>query len=171
MHWLPLPRLILCAARCHSFLFFSLGQLIGGYGPTIVYNACITGPDDGVPCFYMWGDWCTPDEPRANATHGTGPPSSAANYILAVDAMVSMATAMNYTADAARYTAELATWRAAYHSRFWTPGTGTYTADQAEVQTISAISLGAGTATFTSTLFVGAISHVFLSSTHHHTGV
>ena len=100
-------------------------------------------PGDGVPCFYLYGDWCTPFESRHNATEGTGPPSSAANYVMAVEAMVGMASAIGETADAARYSQELAQWRTAYDARFWEPSTGTYTKNPIEVQTISATALAA----------------------------
>jgi alpha-L-rhamnosidase len=100
-------------------------------------------PSDGVPCFYMWGDWCTPFESRHNATQGTGPPSSAANYIMAVEAMVGMAGAIGQTADEARYGQELAQWRTAYDARFWEPSTGTYTKNPLEVQTITSTALAA----------------------------
>jgi hypothetical protein len=100
-------------------------------------------PSDGVPCFYMWGDWCTPFEARSNATEGTGPPSSAANYIMAIDAMVTMADAIGQTADAARYSQELTQWRVAYDARFFDQSTGTYTSNPLEVQTITATALAA----------------------------
>lgn len=101
-------------------------------------------PTDGLPCFYMWGDWCQPFEPRHNATISTGPPSSAANYILSVEAMVAMAKALGETDAAAQYQSELAQWRAAYHKRFWVPTSGTYTANPLEVQTTTSTALGAG---------------------------
>ena len=102
------------------------------------------GPTDGVPSFFKWGDWCGPVENRSTATAGTGPAAAAANYILAVEAMVTMATAIGETADAAAFSEELAQWRTAYHHRFWDPSTSTYTPDQDEVQTLTTVSLGAG---------------------------
>lgn len=64
--------------------------------------------------------------------------SAAANYILSVDAMVSMATALGQTEDAKKYQSELVQWRAAYHARFWNATSGTYTGNPLEVQTITA---------------------------------
>ena len=101
-------------------------------------------PSDGLPSFFKWGDWCTPYESRANATAGTGPPEAAANYILAVEAMVTMATAIGETADAKRYSDELVQWRAAYHARFYNATTRTYTGNPLEIQTITATALGSG---------------------------
>ena len=50
----------------------------------------------------------------------------AANYILATEAMVAMATELGEAADATRYRRELVEWRAAYHTRFYNKHTGNY---------------------------------------------
>ena len=103
-------------------------------------------PADGLPCFWVYGDWCSPVVPRHNASVASGPPAAAANYILAVEAMVAMAAALGEpaAADGIRYAAELEQWRGAFEQRFWNASTGTYTPDSFEVQTVTSIALGAG---------------------------
>eukprot|EP00911_Craspedida_sp_UC1_P002962 UC1_evm2s2160 len=101
-------------------------------------------PSDAVPCFFVWGDWCAPDEPRSNLTAGTGERSAAANYILAVEAMVEMASSLNDTATLARYRRELASWRAAFHSRYYNVASKSYAVRSVELQTLNAVALGAG---------------------------
>lgn len=51
----------------------------------------VTQSNSSIPSFYTWGDWCSL-QPRSIATPATGPPCSAANFILATDAMRDMAT-------------------------------------------------------------------------------
>jgi hypothetical protein len=64
-----------------------------------------------VPDFFNFGDWCA-IEGRSECTQNTGKPAAAANYLLAVEAMGTMATALGEGADAARYAAELVKMRA-----------------------------------------------------------
>jgi len=79
----------------------------------------------GVPDFWSCGDWCA-IESRAVCTPNTGPPAASANFILAVEAMVSMAEALGETADHAKYSAWLAPYRTAYDHKYWNSTLSSY---------------------------------------------
>ena len=78
---------------------------------------------EGLPDFYVWGDWCAV-EARSVCTPGTGPQAAAANYVLALKAMVHMATALEEAEDATRYAAALAAAQAAFDQRYWDGSAG-----------------------------------------------
>jgi alpha-L-rhamnosidase len=98
---------------------------------------------DDVPDFYNFGDWCA-IESRKVCTPNTGPPAAAANYILSVEAMVTMAEALGETEDQARYSSWLAAYRTAYHRAYWNSSLASYGKTALEIQTMSTVALGAG---------------------------
>lgn len=97
----------------------------------------------GVPDFWSCGDWCA-IESRAVCTPNTGPPAAAANYVLALEAMVAMAQALNETADARRYAADLSGYRRVFDVTFFNSSLSSYAKTGLEVQTMSSVALGAG---------------------------
>ena len=97
-------------------------------------------PGDGVPCFFQWRL-----EPPVYPATPQMDEFTQCCTILAVEAMVGMASAIGQVAEGARYKHELAQWRKAYDTRFWEQSTGTYTSNQLEVQTITSTALGAKT--------------------------
>ena len=96
-----------------------------------------------LPQFWEWGDWCSVQN-RTLERLGTGPPAAAANYILAVEAMVKIAHALDLPSSERKYASELEQWRAEFDKTFWDEELKTYTNDTLEVQTLSSIALGAG---------------------------
>ena len=72
----------------------------------------------GLPAFWTWGDWCAV-EARAIATPATGPELAAFNYILGLDAMVTMADAVGEKDDAEKYKALGASMRVAFKEAFY----------------------------------------------------
>ena len=97
----------------------------------------------GLPDFYYWGDWCAV-EPRVNATPGTGPQAAAANFLLALRAMVEIGKAVGDSTNTARYKDTLAKLVPIFHTRFWNISLGTWASDPMEIQTLTALSLAAG---------------------------
>ena len=65
-------------------------------------------------------------EARSVATPSTGPELAAFNYILGLDAMVTMADAVGETEDAAKYKALGASMRAAFKAEFYNETLGRY---------------------------------------------
>ena len=55
--------------------------------------------------------------PRNEATPGTGKPAAAANYVMSLDAMASLAGALGDTANATKYANLAATMRSKFASR------------------------------------------------------
>jgi len=113
-----------------------------------VHKACTTCASEagGLPDFFTWGDWCSA-EARANATPHTGRPLAAANMLLALEAMVEMATALGKERDAAKYAAAHERYSIVFHSRFYNASTGVYNADTNDplvTQSINAAALAAG---------------------------
>ena len=101
------------------------------------------GADPAVPDFWNFGDWCA-IESRAVCTPNTGPRAAAANYILAVEAMGTMAGALGETADQARYASWLAAYRVAFDASYWNGNLTSYGKTALELQTMSTVALGAG---------------------------
>jgi alpha-L-rhamnosidase len=100
-------------------------------------------PSEEVPNFYSCGDWCA-IEARDVATPNTGPPAAAANFILAVEAMVALADALGETADAEEYGSWLAPYRKGYDASYWNSSLESYGKTALEIQTMSTVSIGAG---------------------------
>ena len=96
-----------------------------------------------VPHFFSCGDWCA-IEARSISVQSTGPPAAAANYILAVQAMAEMASALGDSAAHAHYAGQLDGWKASFHRQFYNATMGSYTSRALEVQSLSSIALGAG---------------------------
>jgi alpha-L-rhamnosidase len=116
---------------------------------------------DAVPNFYNFGDWCaiesravctpntgsnsrTSSSPPHLCTPNTGPPAAAANYVLAVEAMVTMAAALGENDDQARYSSWLAAYRGAYDRTYWNSSLSSYGKTALEIQTMSTVAMGAG---------------------------
>ena len=78
---------------------------------------------DGVVDFYTFGDWCAVGA-RSDVTPTTGPPLSAFNWLLSVDAMAVLSTVVGNTSGAAYYTELGAKMRPLYHKRFYNNVTG-----------------------------------------------
>ncbi len=99
---------------------------------------------EGLPDFYVWGDWCAV-EARSVCTPGTGPQAAAANYVLALKAMVHMATALEEAEDATRYAAALAAAQAAFDQRYWDGSAGGWVGRRPalEHQTLAVLALNA----------------------------
>jgi|EP01043_Picozoa_sp_COSAG02_P016870 alpha-L-rhamnosidase len=72
----------------------------------------------GLPAFWTWGDWCAV-EARAIATPATGPELAAFNYILGLDAMVTMADAVGEKEDAEKYKSLGTSMRVAFKEAFY----------------------------------------------------
>ena len=79
----------------------------------------------GLPAFWTWGDWCAV-ESRAIATPATGPELAAFNYILGLDAMVTMADAVGEKDDAEKYRSLGASMRVAFKAAFYNTTLGRY---------------------------------------------
>jgi alpha-L-rhamnosidase len=101
------------------------------------------GKQGAMPSFWSCGDWCAV-ESRAVATPNTGPPAAAANYLLAVEAMVAMADALGEAADKQRYSSLLAKFRVLYDATYYNESLVSYGVTQLEVQTMSTVAIGAG---------------------------
>jgi len=100
----------------------------------------------GLPDFFTWGDWCSAED-RGNATANTGRPLAAANTLLALDAMVEMATALGKEDDAGKYAAAHKRYSNIFHARFYNASTGVYNAgsnDPLVTQSNNAAALAAG---------------------------
>jgi len=103
----------------------------------------------GLADFFTWGDWCAV-ESRALATPGTGPELAAFNYILSLDAMAEMATALavagesSAAADAARYAALAQKFRPIFHERFFNESANAYGSRQLELQSLTVAPLALG---------------------------
>jgi alpha-L-rhamnosidase len=99
---------------------------------------------DGLPDFFVWGDWCAV-EARSIATPGTGPQAAAANFLLAMKAMVHMGKALEEHEDAARYAELLAAGQTAFDARFFNASIGGYVGARPalEHQTLSLLALNA----------------------------
>ena len=65
-------------------------------------------------------------EARSICTDGTGPQAAAANYLLALKAMVHMARVLGETDDAARYESELASGQLTFDRRYYNTSIGGY---------------------------------------------
>lgn len=98
---------------------------------------------DGLPDFFQFGDWCAVED-RKTATPGTGPTLAAANYLMAVEALAKLATALGKSDDAQRYSQLHANMSAAYQSLYFNPNTSSYDKDALERQTLTTTSMGAG---------------------------
>ena len=96
-----------------------------------------------VPDFWNFGDWCA-IESRAVCTPNTGPPAAAANYILAVEVMAAMASALGEDDDHARYTGWLTAYRVAFDASYWNASLTSYGKTSLELQAMSTVALGAG---------------------------
>ena len=97
----------------------------------------------GLPDFWTWGDWCAV-EPRATATPSTGPQAAAANFLLALQAMVEMGTAVGDHAAALQYKQIYESLLPVFSKRFWNPKLGTWADTAIELQTLTSLSLGVG---------------------------
>jgi alpha-L-rhamnosidase len=140
-NWLHLYFGDLAVVRDH---WPTLKRYVDGQERQMTATASNSSADaEGVPDFWSCGDWCAV-ESRAICTPNTGPPAAAANYILAVEAMHSMAEALNEGADAARYSAKLAMWRSLYDPVYFNATLSSYSKTALEVQSMNAVALGAG---------------------------
>ena len=74
----------------------------------------------------------------------SAPQTAAANWLLALQAIVSVATALGKDSEAARYQSVYNTSAIIYDARFWNSTTKSWTHDRDQLQTVSSISLGAG---------------------------
>jgi hypothetical protein len=102
----------------------------------------------GVPSFWTWGDWCAV-ESRAVATPGTGPELAAFNFILSVDAMADMATAIGDSGNATKWHGLSKTMRSAFHTAFFNEsmqryGNGHLASGELLVQSLNAAPLALG---------------------------
>ena len=98
-----------------------------------------------LPQFYNYGDWATSVESRSASKAGAGASLSAVNWLLAVDAMATLANdAMGKDAESEHYKQLLGTARRLYDQEFWNETLGTWATQQTEVQTMTAVSLAAG---------------------------
>jgi hypothetical protein len=96
---------------------------------------------DGLVNFWNYGDWKALDHGHTLESAGQ---LAAANWLLALQAMVSVATALGEDPDAARYQAVYNTSVAIFDARYWNKTINSWTRDQGQLQTVSAIALGAG---------------------------
>lgn len=99
-----------------------------------------------LPAFFTCGDWSAVEVPRAACTAGTGPAAAAANFLLALEAMAEMATALGEPAAAADFQRTLARLRGVFEAEFFNSTVGTYANRAIEAQTLSALGLAAGAA-------------------------
>jgi alpha-L-rhamnosidase len=121
-----------------TLMLYMDSQLRVANGPT--YD---NSTSRGLPDFYYWGDWCAV-EPRAKATPGTGPQAAAANFLMALRAMVEIGIGVGDSANAARYNTTWSELVPRFHRRFWNASLGTWASDTMELQTLTALSLAAG---------------------------
>jgi hypothetical protein len=98
---------------------------------------------DGIPNYWSCGDWCAV-ESRALATPNTGPPAAAANFVLALEAMVVMADALGEKEDQDKYSSWLESYRTMYDQIYWNSSFTSYGLTALETQTMSSVALGAG---------------------------
>ena len=91
-------------------------------------------PGKTLPQYGLLGDWLAAQELCPGSSDGcltnpgfiNGNPTSAFQYVLDLESMVAIATALNETAAAAEYAAELAAAPAAYHAVFFNATRGDY---------------------------------------------
>lgn len=101
---------------------------------------------DGLPSMTTYGDQENPVAGFKTARFGAG--LSAANFIIAIEAMATMADAIGESTDAATYRAAVINLKHKYETQFWnsTNGMG-YASLEAGIQTLNAITLSAGIGT------------------------
>ena len=80
-------------------------------------------------------------EARSIATPGTGPELAAFNFLLSVDAMADMATAIGKTADAERYEKIGKQLRDVFHAQYYNAAKKMYGSDELELQSLNAAPL------------------------------
>ena len=122
-----------------SLMRWADGQLRVAASPS--YESNSTSP--GLPDFYTWGDWCAA-ESRADATPGTGPQLAAANFLMALKSMAEIGAAVGDAANAQKYNDTYAKLLPIFDKRFWNSTTETWASDPLELQTLTAVTLGAG---------------------------
>eukprot|EP01046_Picozoa_sp_COSAG06_P031306 COSAG06_NODE_3038_length_5930_cov_14.172869_1_plen_1031_part_00 len=111
-----------------------------------------------IPGFYNFGDHCSIAEqyqahrsdpemvtpyPYNNA-EVTGPGSAAANFLIALEKMASLAALVGAEEDTRRYGSALATMRDAYDAEFYNETTSSYAAHPLNLQTLTSLALSAG---------------------------
>jgi hypothetical protein len=96
---------------------------------------------DGLPALWQYGD----QESPTGAAHAIGPGLSAASFVIAVEAMATMADAIGESADASTYRTMLTVLRSKYETVFWnsTKSMG-YAPLVGGVQTMNAVAIAAG---------------------------
>jgi alpha-L-rhamnosidase len=95
---------------------------------------------DGLVNFWNYGDWKALD-PLTLESAGQ---LAAANWLLALQQVVSVAAVLGEESDALRYRAVYNKSVAIFDERYWNQTLGSWTHDQNQLQTVNAISLGAG---------------------------
>jgi alpha-L-rhamnosidase len=97
---------------------------------------------DGLVDFWTYGDWKAVED--HNLALESAAQIAAANWLLALQAMVSLANALGEVADAQRYQAVHNSSAGIFDARFWNETTMSWTHDLGQLQTVTSISLGAG---------------------------
>lgn len=105
----------------------------------------------------IFGDWCAV-EAREQCQVGTGPQAAAANWLLALQAMVHMATALGEASQAQRYAAALAEGQRAFDARYFNASVNAHVGGRPPIehQTLSALAINA----LDGATFSGASKHV-----------
>ena len=94
--------------------------------------------DEQLPTFSVFGDWsCV--EPRATCTRGTGPQLAASNYLLALKAMVELASVLGEST--AVWRSRLTDGQKAFVRRFWNASLGSFVGDRPPMERQSLASL------------------------------
>ncbi|EDQ88845.1 uncharacterized protein MONBRDRAFT_25968 [Monosiga brevicollis MX1] len=107
-------------------------------------NALATTEPGGLADFFTWGDWC-PFQARALATPATGPELAAFNWILSLDAMARLSSALGESGNASAYAALASRARGAFHARFFNASAGLYNGGyDMDAQTLTAAPLALG---------------------------
>ena len=92
------------------------------------------------------GDWCAVQD-RATCTPGTGAQAASANFLLALQSMISISAELGHSDAAAQYNSTYLKLISEYDRLYWNEKLHTWAADPLELQTLTAISLGAGVGT------------------------
>jgi alpha-L-rhamnosidase len=95
---------------------------------------------NGLPALTTYGD----QENPKGAAHSVGRGLSAANFILSVEAMATMADAIGETVDAASYRSMSSTLKAKYEMQYWNSVSMGYSPVEGGVQTMNAIAIAVG---------------------------
>lgn len=103
-----------------------------------------SAPD--IPNEYQWGDWCN-NQSQTTAPQGNGPALAGFNFILALDAMGSIADVLGLTKDAGMWRGYAETFRPLWHEEHYKSERGLYGYDSENgfvVQTLTSAALKLG---------------------------